>query len=143
MTQDLSRFGTIKTKRRRLLPLVLAAAVATLPFFSVRAEALPGGITQLAEVLGAVHHLRALCGTNEGQLWRNKMIEMMGAVSLSETERQALIKHFNDAYYRYRNAYPNCTTTAATQADTLMRDGQRLSEELAASGHGSRSSYGR
>ena len=143
MRQKLSNNGTIRTKRRRLLPLVLAAALGALPFFSVRAEALPGSVAQLAEVLGAVHHLRALCGTNEGQLWRNKMIEMMGAVSPSESERQGLIKHFNDAYYRYRNAYPNCTATAASQADKLMKDGQRLSEELAASGYGSRSSYAR
>lgn len=143
MTQDLCKIGTVGTKRRRLPALLLAAAVALLPFFSVRAEAQPGGITQLAEVLGAVHHLRALCGTNEGQLWRNKMIEMMGVVNPSETERQALIKHFNDAYYRYRNAYPNCTATAATQADTLMRDGQRIAEELAASGHGRGNPYTR
>lgn len=141
MAQGLCRNGT--RRKRRLLPLALAAALSALPFFGSRAEALPGNVTQLAEVLGAVHHLRALCGTNEGQLWRNKMIEMMGAVNPSETERQALIKHFNDSYYRYRNAYPNCTATAATQADTLMRDGQRLAEELAASGHGSRSPYAR
>lgn len=135
MAQGVCKNGT-ERRRRRLLPFVLALAVAALPFFTVRAEAMPAGVTQLAEVLGAVHHLRTLCGTNEGQLWRNKMIEMMGAVRPSEAEKQALIKHFNDAYYRYRNAYPNCTPTAATQADSLMRDGHRLAEELAASGMG-------
>jgi uncharacterized protein (TIGR02301 family) len=135
MEQGLSSIGTVKRKRR-LLPLALAAALALLPFLTVRAEAMPAGVAQLAEVLGGIHHLRALCGTNEGQLWRNKMIEMMGAVRPSERERQALIKHFNEAYYRYRNAYPNCTRTAATQSDKLMQDGQRLSEELAASGLG-------
>lgn len=135
MEQGLSSIGTVKRKRR-LLPLALAAALALLPFLTVRAEAMPAAVAQLAEVLGGIHHLRALCGTNEGQLWRNKMIEMMGAVRPSERERQALIKHFNEAYYRYRNAYPNCTRTAATQSDKLMQDGQRLSEELAASGLG-------
>jgi uncharacterized protein (TIGR02301 family) len=135
MAQDLCKNGTA-TRKRRLLPLGLAAALALLPFLTVRAEAMPAGLAQLAGVLGGIHHLRALCGTNEGQLWRNKMIEMMGAVRPSETERQALIKHFNDAYYRYRNAYPNCTNTAATQSDKLMQDGQRLAEELAASGLG-------
>ena len=99
MEQGLSSIGTTKRKRR-LLPLALAAALALLPFLTVRAEAMPAGVAQLAEVLGGIHHLRALCGTNEGQLWRNKMIEMMGAVRPSETERQALIKHFIDAFYR-------------------------------------------
>ncbi|PKP78097.1 MAG: TIGR02301 family protein [Alphaproteobacteria bacterium HGW-Alphaproteobacteria-3] len=136
MAQDLCKNGTARRKRRRLVPILLATALAALPFFSVRAEAMPAGVTQLAETLGGIHHLRTLCGTNEGQLWRNKMIEMMGAVRPSETERQALIKHFNDAYYRYRNAYPNCTPTAATQCDKLMQNGHRLAEELAASGLG-------
>ncbi len=135
MEQGLSSIGTAKGKRR-LLPLALAAALALLPFLTVRAEAMPAGVTQLAEALGGIHHLRALCDTNEGQLWRNKMIEMMGAVRPSEAERQALIKHFNDAYYRYRNAYPNCTPTAATQCNKLMQDAHRLAEELAASGLG-------
>ncbi|MEP2830078.1 TIGR02301 family protein [Parvibaculum sp.] len=134
MAQGLCKNGT--AKKKRLLPLALAAALAALPFFTVRAEALPASVTQLAEVLGGVHHLRTLCGTNEGQLWRNKMIEMMGTLSPGEAERQALIKHFNDAFYRYRNAYPNCTPTATSQADRLMQDGHRLAEELAASGLG-------
>jgi len=134
MAQGLCKNGT--GKKKRLLPLVLAAALTALPFFTVRAEALPASVAQLAAVLGGVHHLRTLCGTNEGQLWRNKMIEMMGALSPSEAERQVLIKHFNDAYYRYRNAYPNCTPTATNQADRLMQDGHRLAEELAASGLG-------
>lgn len=135
MAQAMCRNGT-ERRKRRILPLALALAMAALPFLTLRAEAMPGNVTQLAEVLGAVHHLRTLCGTNEGQLWRNKMIEMMGSLRPAEAEKQALIKHFNDAYYRYRNAYPNCTPTAATQADRLMRDGHRLAEELAASGLG-------
>lgn len=136
MAQGLSSIGTVKKKRRRFVPVLLALAVAALPFFTVKAKAMPAGITQLAEVLGGVHHLRTLCGTNEGQLWRNKMIEMMSAARQDDAERQALIKHFNDAYYRYRNAYPACTPTAAAQCDKLMQDGQRLAEELAASGLG-------
>ncbi|MDX5366539.1 MAG: TIGR02301 family protein [Alphaproteobacteria bacterium] len=98
--------------------------------------ALPARAVQLAEILGAVHHLRDVCGTNEGQLWRNKMIEMLGVLEPTDTERQQLVKNFNDSYYRYKNTYPACTATAARQSDKLMQDGQRLAEELAASGLG-------
>lgn len=133
MAQGLSRIGTFRRRVRQVaVSLAVAFALAAVPLPPASAYALPGNVMQLAEVLGAVHHLRTLCGTNEGQLWRNKMIEMMGVLRPSEAERKDLIKRFNDAYYRYRTAYPNCTGTAAGQSDKLMQDGQRLAEQLAA-----------
>lgn len=137
MGQGVSSFGTKSRAARRRMPAAALLALVLAGTFLPRAEALalPGTMMELAEVLGAVHHLRTLCGTNEGQLWRNKMIEMMGAVRPSERERQQLIRHFNNAYHRYKNAYPHCTATAARQSDKLMRDGERLAEGLAASNH--------
>ena len=133
----MSGFGTKRPTRWQWgACAALTAALLLATPTPAAAQKLPAEMFRLAEVLGAVHHLRTICGTREGQLWRNKMIEMMGAVRPSETERQALIKHFNDAYYRSRNAYPHCTNTAATHSDKLMQDGQRLAEELAASGLG-------
>lgn len=134
MGQGLSRFGTEKARHHAAAALV-AFALAMLPAPAAHAS-FPAKAAQLAETLGAVHHLRALCDTNEGQLWRNKMIEMIDRLKPDEAGRQRLVKHFNDAYYRYRNTYPACTVTAARQADRLMQDGQRLSEELAAQGYG-------
>lgn len=112
--------------------LVVLALALPAPAFA----AFPPKTIQLAEILGAVHHLRDVCGANEGQLWRNKMIEMIAVLQPKEADRQRLVKHFNDSFYRYRNAYPRCTATAATQSDKLMQDGQRIAEELAASGFG-------
>ncbi|ABS62380.1 conserved hypothetical protein [Parvibaculum lavamentivorans DS-1] len=125
----------MRGRKRAVCALLAALMLAAAPMPPARA-ALPGSMMQLAEVLGAVHHLRTLCGTNEGPLWRNKMIEMMGVADPSETERQQLIQRFNDAYHRYRNSYQTCTSTAAGQADKLMQDGQRLADELASGGYG-------
>jgi uncharacterized protein (TIGR02301 family) len=127
MGQGLSRFGTEKARHHAAAALV-AFALAMLPAPAAHAS-FPAKAAQLAEIL-------ALCDTNEGQLWRNKMIEMIDRLKPDEAGRQRLVKHFNDAYYRYRNTYPACTVTAARQADRLMQDGQRLSEELAAQGYG-------
>jgi hypothetical protein len=30
-------------------------------------------LERLSEILGALHYLRAICGSNEGQKWRNEM----------------------------------------------------------------------
>ena len=138
MGRGLSRFGTA-TARHHAAAALVAFALAMLPAPPAHANisaSVPAKAVQLAEILGAVHHLRALCDTNEGQLWRNKMIEMIDRLKPDEASRQRLVKHFNDAYYRYRNTYPACTVTAARQSDRLMQDGQRLSEELAAQGYG-------
>jgi uncharacterized protein (TIGR02301 family) len=133
MARILSRFGTFFSRRQ----LMAAIGVMVLLHSGTAVNAaLPERAVQLAEILGAVHHLRDVCGTNEGQLWRNKMIEMLGVLAPSDAERQQLVKNFNDSYYRYKNAYPACSATAARQSDKLMQDGQRLAEELAASGHG-------
>src|SRR2546429_9189479 len=32
-----------------------------------------GDLQRLAEILGTLHYLRAICGSNEGPKWRNEM----------------------------------------------------------------------
>lgn len=135
MGRFLSRFGTYCGRRHVMAALITLALALPVPASAANA-ALPAKAAQLAEILGAVHHLRDVCGTNEGQLWRNKMIEMIGVLGPSEADRQKLVKNFNDSYYRYKNSYPACTATAARQSDKLMQDGQKIAEELAASGYG-------
>jgi len=34
---------------------------------------------RLAEILGALHYLRSICGANEGMKWRNEMQAVMDA----------------------------------------------------------------
>lgn len=135
MGQFLSRIGTyLGTGHIKAVPIALVLILP--PLGATASAALPPKAIQLAEILGAIHHLRDICGTNEGQLWRNKMIEMIGVLEPSDADRQRLVKNFNDSFYRYKNTYPGCTATASRQSDKLMQDGQRLAEELAASGHG-------
>ncbi|MBX3508233.1 MAG: TIGR02301 family protein [Parvibaculum sp.] len=135
MGRFLSSFGT-HFGRRHAMAAMISLVCALQPLGAAANSSLTAKAAQLAEILGAVHHLRDICGTNEGQLWRNKMIEMIGVLEPSDQDRQKLVKNFNDAYYRYKNAYPACTAAAARQSDKLMQDGQRIAEELAASGHG-------
>ena len=114
--------------------LLLALGLTVLPRGS--AQAVPREMMRLAEVLGAVHYLRPLCGSREGQKWRNQMIRMLDAVPTARDEREVLISHFNIFYYRYRDAYPRCTGKAARDANRLVSEGQRLAEALARRGYG-------
>src|SRR5689334_21578997 len=44
-------------------------------------------IFQLAELMGAVHYLRELCGAEEGQTWRNQMRELVSAEGTTALRR--------------------------------------------------------
>jgi uncharacterized protein (TIGR02301 family) len=122
--------------RAAMLTLLVLMGLACAFAPPARAQTMPGSMFKLAEVLGGVHHFRTLCDAREGQLWRNKMIELLDAVRPGEKDRQALIARFNDAFHKYRNSYSSCNRSAATQGDRLMDEGRRLADELAAKGFG-------
>ncbi|HEX7774984.1 MAG TPA: TIGR02301 family protein [Parvibaculum sp.] len=120
-------FGFETVLARATLAGMLALASPALP---VRADDMDNGLIRLAEILGAAHHLREVCGANEGPLWRNKMIDMLGAANADAAERQRLIEHFNNAYYSYRSRYPVCTPPAAAEANSLFDEAHRLAARL-------------
>lgn len=114
----------------RALAAVLLAA--SLLFASPsRADPLADGLVRLAEILGTAHHLRDICGANEGPLWRNKMIDLLNAAEPDAVRRQILISHFNDAYHRALAQYPTCTPAAAVEVSALFEEGRALSARLA------------
>ncbi|MDP2123347.1 MAG: TIGR02301 family protein [Parvibaculum sp.] len=133
----MSRFGTNPTAEWKCRAgAVLMAALLALPPLPAAAQTMPAEMFRLAEVLGAVHHLRTVCGTREGQLWRNKMIEMLGAVGPGDEDRQKLIARFNEAFHSTRDRHAACSRDAAAQSDKLFEEGQRIARELAVKGYG-------
>lgn len=132
MTRNMSRFGTGETVGAILaLALVLAITLAPAP---ARADRLTDGLERLSEILGAVHHLRGVCGANEGPLWRNKMIDMINVAELDADQRQTMIAHFNDAFYEARTRFPMCTHDAAKRANMLFDEAHELAARLSGTG---------
>ena len=81
-------------------------------------------LLRLAEILGAVHYLRELCGAQEGQLWREQMKEIVKNEGSTAVRRAKLVNSFNDGYRGYRRTYRTCTNSA-TLAITRFSDGGR------------------
>ena len=81
-------------------------------------------LLRLAEILGAVHYLRELCGAQEGQLWREQMKEIVKNEGSTAVRRAKLVNSFNDGYRGYRRTYRTCTDSA-TLAITRFSDGGR------------------
>jgi uncharacterized protein (TIGR02301 family) len=112
--------------------LALALICAALPARAASMDRpMENGLERLAEILGSVHHLREVCGANEGALWRNKMIDMMNVAALDAEHRQRMISHFNEGYYQAQTAFPGCSGRAAARANALFDEAHRLAARLA------------
>lgn len=89
-------------------------------------------LLRLAEILGAVHYLRELCGANEGQTWRNRMQELIESEGSAAAQRRArLTTRFNNGYRSYSRTYQTCTPSAQTAVSRFLAEGATLSDELA------------
>jgi uncharacterized protein (TIGR02301 family) len=87
-------------------------------------------LLRLSELLGAVHYLRELCGANDGQLWRDRMKELMDAEGSSALRRAKLTRSFNQGYYSYSRTYKQCTPSAQTAITRFLTEAAQISETL-------------
>lgn len=88
-------------------------------------------LTRLAEILGAVHYLRELCGADEGQLWREQMKEILKNEGTTAVRRAKLVKSFNDGYRGYRRTYRSCTESATLATKRFSAEGAQIASALA------------
>ncbi len=91
-------------------------------------------LLRLAELLGAVHYLRELCGANEGQLWREKMDALVEAEGTTAVRQARLVQSFNKGYRSYRRTYQTCTKSAETAVARFLAEGAEIAEQVSASG---------
>ncbi len=87
-------------------------------------------LLELSEILGAVHHLRALCEADESQTWRQSMIKLIETQEAPEWLADQMIERFNKGYYREQANYPACDATSQRRAVRLANEGARLARSL-------------
>ena len=85
---------------------------------------------RLAEILGALHYLRDLCGSREGMLWRGQMENIIKNEEPSKLRKAELISRFNRGFRTYREIYRECTPTAMEAVNLYMRQGTRLAGDI-------------
>ena len=121
--------------------LTIAAALLALtgsPSLSV-AQNIEGGpapydgdLQRLAEILGALHYLRAICGANEGQKWRNEMQALLDAETPSGDRRNRLQMRFNRGYRGFQQTYRTCTPAADLVIRRYLEEGSKISRDITA-----------
>jgi uncharacterized protein (TIGR02301 family) len=92
-------------------------------------------LLRLAEVLGAVHYLRELCGAEEGQLWRNQMKDILKNEGSTAVRRAKLVNSFNNGYRGYRRTYRTCTSSATLAITRFSTEGAQIAVALAKPSH--------
>jgi len=87
-------------------------------------------LMRLSEILGAVHYLRELCGNSDGQLWRERMRDIMDGEGSSALRRAKLTRSFNTGYRSYSRTYQSCTPSAQTAIERFLSEGTQLADAL-------------
>lgn len=89
-------------------------------------------LRRLAEILGALHYLRNLCGANEGQKWRNEMQALIDAEAPGGSRRARMILSFNRGYRTFQQSYRTCTPPAEIAIRRYLEEGAKISREVTA-----------
>ena len=110
----------------------LVALVATGPARAGAVDSKPYDeqLLRLAEILGAVHYLRELCSANDGQLWRDRMRELLDTEGATALRRARLTRSFNQGYRSYRRTYATCTPSAQSSIERFLAEGIEIGDGL-------------
>lgn len=110
---------------------MMLAAAASLPALAAPdTRPYDEKLNRLAEILGAVHYLRELCGASDGQYWRERMRELLEAEANSALRKARLTRSFNQGYRSYSRTYITCTPSARTAITKFLAEGAQISDTL-------------
>lgn len=124
---------TIVMVRRFLAMLLICAAFGSGPVRAEEAAApFDADLQRLAEILGTLHYLRGICGTNEGQKWRSEMQALVDAETPSGERRNRMIAAFNRGYNGFQQTYRTCTPAANVAIRRYLEEGSKISRNLTA-----------
>ncbi len=82
--------------------------------------------------MGALHYLRAICGANEGQKWRNEMQALIDAEAPSGERRRKIVASFNRGYRGFQQTYRTCTPAADLAIRRYLDEGAKIAREITA-----------
>ena len=91
-----------------------------------------GDLARLGEILGALHYLRAICGANEGQKWRNEMQALIDAEAPRGERRSKIVANFNRGYRGFQQTYRTCTPAADLAIRRYLDEGAKIAREITA-----------
>ncbi len=89
-------------------------------------------LQRLTEILGALHFLRGICGTDEGPKWRNEAQALIDAEAPAGDRHDAMISSFNRGYRGFQQSYRTCTPAADVAIRRYLGEGAKIAREITA-----------
>jgi uncharacterized protein (TIGR02301 family) len=89
-------------------------------------------LQRLAEILGALHYLRDICGAKEGQTWRDEMQALIDTETPSGERRDRMVAGFNRGYRGFQQTYRTCTPAANLAIKRYLDEGAMIAREITA-----------
>jgi uncharacterized protein (TIGR02301 family) len=121
------------------MPIRAALLICLLLAVAAPARAIEGGpapydrdLQRLAEIMGALHYLRAICGANEGQMWRNEMQALVDAEAPAGERRDRIVASFNRGYRGFQQTYRSCTPAAGVAVKRFLDEGSKITRDITA-----------
>ena len=89
-------------------------------------------LQRLAEILGALHFLRNICGFDEGQKWRDEAQSLINAEAPGGKRHDQLVQSFNRGYLGFRQSYRTCTPAARIIIRRYLEEGSQIARDVTA-----------
>jgi uncharacterized protein (TIGR02301 family) len=86
----------------------------------------------LSEILGALHFLRGICNSNEGQKWRNEALALIDAEAPSGKRHDDMVASFNRGYRGFQQSYRTCTSAADLIIRRYLEEGGKIARDMTA-----------
>jgi uncharacterized protein (TIGR02301 family) len=119
--------------RRILILALLGMLTASTPAFAIDPAApYDANLQRLAEILGALHYLRGICGANEGQKWRNQMQALVDAEAPNGDRHTRMVASFNRGFRIFQQSYRVCTPAADLVIRRYLDEGSKIAREVTA-----------
>jgi uncharacterized protein (TIGR02301 family) len=118
--------------RRFIIAALVSVVAATMPVYAQAPAPFDGNLQRLAEIMGALHYLRALCGANEGQKWRNEVQALIDAEAPSGDRRTRMVASFNRGYRSFQQTYRTCTPAADLVIRRYLEEGSKIARDVTA-----------
>ncbi len=89
-------------------------------------------LQRLSEILGALHFLRGICGSNEGQKWRAEAQALIEAEAPTGERHDQMVASFNRGYRGFQQSYRTCTPAADVVIRRYLEEGAKIARDITA-----------
>jgi uncharacterized protein (TIGR02301 family) len=89
-------------------------------------------LQRLAEILGALHFLRGICGYEEGQKWRDEAQALIAAETPTGKRHDDMVESFNRGYLGFQQSYRTCTPAARIVIRRYLEEGAKIARDVTA-----------